>query len=895
MAVISQRIPNFIGGVSTQPDTKKLPGQVKEAINVFPDAAAGLTKRPGFKFLSALSDSNAVAYQTPAFANAKWFYINRDDDEIYIGCIVGNSNFNNADIHIWNAIPDANGNIVKAAVTFEASKSYLTATSPNDYQVLTVQDTSIILNKQVLVSTTQANATEQRVGTVLIQAIEYSATYTVTIDGTDYSFDTYDNDIFDTTNVDASNYNTSPDAFNTKLNANYILTGLKTLIDNAAITGLTVEVGQNCLELKNTSTAFTLSAKGGTSGTSLRSYQDEIDSFINLPSVAKHDRVVKIVNTSSNFDAYYAKFVTNEGSGIGDGYWEETRGPAVSDGFLDSSMPHEIVNTGLNAFTYRKISYTKRLVGDEISNSNPSFVGKKINAVFFNRNRLGFLSGDNVIMSQSGDFFNFYFTSATASIASDPVDLACSSIRPVQLHAALPSASGMLLFSQSQQFVMFSESGNLTPQDSIINGMSNYEMDKNITPVEVGTGVYFLSKTPSFSKIFSYTLQGLSNPPQVLDIGKPVDQYIPSTITNVLSNPQNSVVILYGESDKTIYLYRFYDTGGERQTMQAWFKWQLPGFPLSINIDQDVMYAVLQAGNKYILTKLNISSSTDEVIVTSSDGTTVNPYIDFYSTAQSVTAYNGGSRINLPYDDISGLDPVILVKGSGNNFSNITDSGFTAPVTKQTDSNGTFFFLPGKDLTSQASDVVVGYKFNYDVKLPTIYLQSAPGGQQLDFSGYLVLNRLNFTTTYVANFGLKLKTRGVIGRSYTYTGDGSRTLFKLPFTPNDRNDIVVKVDDVVNTSNTINDDGEINFTSAPANDSTIYVFEDVYYATQSTATYDNYLANDVAIESEYIYTFPVNQRNNNVEISVFNNDPFPISISSMTWEGQYSPRFIRRP
>lgn len=887
MVAITQRINNFLGGVSTQPDTKKLPGQVKDAINVFPDPATGLAKRPGFKFLTNLHDGNGTDYTTPAFDNAKWFYINRDDDEVYIGCVLGNTNPSLANIHIWNATPDSNGNYVKAAVTFESydgtdTKSYLNATTSKDYQILTVQDTSILLNKTFTVTPTTTTAVpDGRIGTVLIEAIEYSATYTIKINGTEYNYQTYNADVF------SSSANTD-----TKLNADTILTGLKSAIDAASITGLTVTKGKNCLEFSSTTT-FTLDAEGGTAGSALRSYQNEIDSFVNLPSVALHDRVVKIVNTNSGFDSYYAKFVSNTGSGISDGYWEETRGPGVASGFNKETMPHELVNTALNTFEFRRITYTERLCGDAVTNSDPSFVNNTINGVFFNRNRLGFLSGENVIMSQSGEFFNFYFTTATASTASDPVDLTCSSIRPLQLHAALPSPAGMLLFSQSQQFVMFSESGNLTPQDSIINGLSNYEMDKNISPVEVGTGVYFVSKTPSFTKVFSYALQGLSNPPQVLDIGKAVDQYIPSSITHVISNAQNSVVVLYGESDKDVYLYRFYETGS-RQSMQAWFKWKLPGLPLSINIEQDVLYAVIQSGSKYFLCTLNLSSSTDEVIVTSSDGKTVNPYIDYYATASSVVSYNGGSRINLPYDDIADLDPVILVKGSGINFANITDSGFTAPVTKETIGGSTFFFLKGKDLSSQASNVVVGYKFNYDVKLPTIYYQQTPDGTRTDYSAYLTLGRLNFATTDVANFGLKFKVRGVRGQSFTFTGDGSKTVFTLPFTPNDRNDIVIKLDGVVNTSNTITHSGQITFTTAPANNSSILVYEDVFYTTESIARYDNYLADDVAIENEFIYTFPVNQRNNNVEIRVFNNDPFPISISSMTWEGQYSPRYIRR-
>ena len=884
MPAITQRITNFLGGVSTQPDTKKLPGQVKEAKNVYPDPALGLTKRPGFKFLDALHDGNGTDYTTPAFANAKWFYINRDDDEVYLGCIVGNTTSSNAAIHIWNATPDNSGNYIKSTVTYGSTgnpKAYLNAVTSKDYELLTVQDTSIVVNKAQTVAALTSTAAATFSGSVIVRAIEYSSTYSVIINGSTYSYQTY--------NADDFSSSTSTD---TRLNADTILTGLKAAIDAANIAGLTVEKGSFCLELTRTS-AFTLDAKGGIGGTALKSFQDEVDVVTDLPSVSKHGRYVTVVNTASTSDTYYAKFVANKGSGIGDGYWEETLKPGISPGLDASTMPHELINTSLNNFTFQQVAYTQRLVGDDKTNSHPSFVGNKINSAFFNNNRLGFLTGENVSMSQSGEFFNFYHVTSSLSTASDPVDLACSSVRPLQLHAALPAVSGMLLFSQNQQFIMYSESGNLTPQDSLINGMSNYEMDKNIPPVEVGTSIYFVSKTPAWSRIFSYTLRGLQSPPQVLDIGKVISQYIPASVTHMVSSPQNSFVCLYGESDKNLYFYRFYDNG-EKQDMQAWFKWTLPGYPLSINVEQDVMYAVIQAGSKYILCSLNISSTPSEAIVTNSTGNSVNPYMDFYATAASVTSLNGGSRINLPFDDISGLDPVILVKGSGINFSNISQSGFTAPVSKVTSGGSTYFYLPGKDLSSQASDVVVGYKFAYDVTLPTIYYQQSPEGNRVDYASYLVLNRLKFSCGEIASFGLKLRVKGVRGDQFTFTGDGSTTTFSLPFTPQDRNDVTVKINDVESTAFTINDTGNIVFSSAPANNSSILAYEDYTFVDEGAADVDYYLADDVAIEGESIYTFPVNQRNKNVEIRIFSNTPFPISLSSMVWEGQYSQRFIRR-
>ena len=941
MAAITQRINNFLGGVSTQPDAKKIPGQVRDAINVYPDPALGLGKRPGIKYLDTLHDgtgtngATGTDYATPALADAHWFFIDRDNDEIYIGCIVGNEDAGttpaDAAIHIWNAIPDADGNYRKSTLTIEGSgtaddvRKYLTAVKSDDYEVLTVQDTSIVVNKNRTVGSLNGVSPTKWSATIQLKKIEYSATYTVEIGSQTASYQTYNADVF-----------TNNAGTDTKLNADTILTGLKTQIDALNINGLTVEKGPTYLEIESSETALgqpgsggtvpavlIIKTKGGVGGDALTHFVDEVDTATDLPKNAKHGRVVKIANTGSAQSTYYAEFKANAGAGaLSDGFWEETLKPGASVGLDNSTMPHELVNTAKDEFTFKRITYTERLVGDDDTNSQPSFVGKEISGAFFNRNRLGFLTGENVSMSQSGEFFNFYNITATASTASDPVDLACSSVRPLQLHAALPSVNGMVLFSQSQQFLMYSESGNLTPQDSLINGMSNYEMDKNIKPVEVGTSIYFISKTPAWSRIFSYTFRGLQNPPQVIDIGKVVTEYIPSSITQLVSSPQNSFVCLFGETDKTVYFYRYYDNG-ETQEMQAWFKWDLPGKPLTINITQDKIYAVLQvdkqsAGGCYFMCSLDITKTPNDAILINSAGTPLNPYMDFYAQATALTAQDGGTKIDLPYDDVKDVDPVIIVKGTEAQQVDIIgqepedgsgdqstasqsgtidgDAGYSAPVERKTDSNGDTYWWVKRDLTSIAtSRIIVGYKFNYDVKLPTLFLQQTPDGRKVDYAGYLGINRLKFSTGEIASFGLKLKVKGVRGRFHEFTYTNSRN-FSLPFKPHDKYDLAVRVNDANTSKFTCNDQGVVTIESTVTmntNDK-VLIYEDYYYVEETAADLDYYEADDVAIPGQAIYTFPVNQRNTNVEIRVFSNLPFPLSLSSMVWEGQYSPRYIRR-
>ena len=122
MAAVTQVVPNFLGGVSKQTDHKKLPGQVRECLNAYPDPTFGLMKRPGFKYIKTLHESTDP--NSPSYATAKWFFIKRDNQETYIGNISGPF------INIWNK------DGVPATVSYPNGTAYLDTTRDN-YDILT--------------------------------------------------------------------------------------------------------------------------------------------------------------------------------------------------------------------------------------------------------------------------------------------------------------------------------------------------------------------------------------------------------------------------------------------------------------------------------------------------------------------------------------------------------------------------------------------------------------------------------------------------------------------------------------------------------------------------------------------------------------------------------------
>lgn len=935
MAAVTQRVSNYLGGVSKQSDDKKLPNQVRECLNGYPDPTFGLTKRPGFKWVANLGTGTT-------YDNCKWFYIHRDNDEKYVGCIKP-AGGGTGDIDIWNATTGA-----ACTVTYgTGAQAYLTGARTN-YDVLTVQDTSIITNNLHTVTAITDPTYNTKARAALVLSGNPVGKYNVQIK-----------------DEDGSNVKTISE-YDSPATATYseLLTELKSRIDGLNVTNLVVTKYDDSLHLVRNSgnTGFKITASGGVSNDKLSVVQDVVDNVSQLPFNSLHDRTVKVVNTDSLYDTYWAKFVAEDGTS-GRGYWAETVDPTVSTGLTDTTMPHELVNTATNTFQFRKIAWTARKVGDNITNPQPSFVGAKIQQCFFHNSRLGFLSKDNVTLSQTQDFYNFYSISAQTQTDSDPVDLSCSAIRPAALHGVIPTTQGLVLFSKSQQFLMSSGSGILTPSTTTIRTISNYEMDTNVDPVDMGTNINFISKTPAYTRVFGMVTRGQDENPQVLDIGRAVNEWVPATIDTFIASPQNQFLAMSSQSDDKIYFYRTY-TDGKEMIMEAWFNWQLMGNVQAMAVDSDEMFAVTKQGNQFTLSVASLSQSPSDAIIVNNDGSRINPCIDLYAPASSV-AWNSVeefSKCYIPWNNVTSLIPVLIIKGSTEGGS-FTESGFTITPEIITNDGNPYFKVLNKDFTSIASDVIVGWKYDLDVILPKTYVRTDQSQKLTDYTAALTVARMKFavglsgvmgfklksigtrqgkkeyiadgTTTvyqwtdsdlnYVDDDQIKVKINNVLTNAYTVdstgalpkitlttasselktlSGNGSTTTFDLTYTPNNLSKVRVKIGGVLQDTSTYQITKQnIIFNSAPPNvvnnilvysADDIVIYLDEWYNLNPTQMADTYLASDIALSDQSVFTIPIHQKADNFQLRVFNDSPFPVSLNSMMWEGNYSPRFYKR-
>lgn len=810
MASITQRVANYLGGVSKQPDSIMLLGQVRDAINAYPDPTFGLIKRAGTKYINKIGDNNQ--YHT-----GKWFDIVRDGQEGYIACLIGN------EFKVWK-LSDG----TPCVVTYAAgSQAYLTGTY-TDYSILTVQDTTIITNKKVAIKKKPDNypvvdKDKTTHATLVVTSAEYSTKYSVTVNGTEKSWVTRN----------ADDLLGATDPAKQTINIDEILTKYKTEI-SSVLTGATITQLKNSLEISST-TPFSFSAKGGNDGLAVNAIIGQADNISQVPADSVNGRILLISNTVKEEDDYYVKFEAENGTS-GKGTWVEWLKPGASEGLDPTTMPHQLVNPSPGVFEFKPIDWEPRLVGDDLSNPHPSFVStyKKdgtvdrsnyIEQTFFYNNRLGFLSGDNVIMSQAGEYFNFYHVTALTQVAADPIDVSCSSVKPGKLHGVQPTAQGLTLFSDRQQFMMSAENGVFTPTTVSIKAISNYEMDSFVDPVDIGTEIVFISKTPSYCRVLSMVTKGQEENPVVTDIGRIVADWIPKDVDLLTASPQNEFFTLTHRDSRYLYLFRSYREA-EETLLSTWVRWEMAGNVKYNFVTQDNMYFVLHIEGSYYLCEADLNQSTDENIFQTSTGTKVDPRLDLwtYSISSDYDRVSGNTKVYIPYKPAPHLTPIVVTVPVAKDS---TRSGFyTTVLSSGTDARGHYYIIDGNYSTS--ARLVVGYLYTFQVDLPTTYYKQE--GKNSDYSATLTVARYKFSVGLSGSMKFLVKAHG-------------------------RSDWEER---------------------APVIDA-------------------NYYYSDGSPLIDYImFTLPIHQKNEHHRVRVLSETPFPTSLISMVWEGNYSPRFYGR-
>jgi len=298
----------------------------------------------------------------------------------------------------------------------------------------------------------------------------------------------------------------------------------------------------------------------------------EVQSSRDLPKTLGFNALVKVIGTNDNaFASYWLQYK--------DGQWRETLGYATQPKILPSTMPHILVRNADDTFTLKEYAeWTNKRVGDEDTNKPPSFTqnGNVIKDIFFFKNRLGFITNRTVIMSEVGEYGNFWRTTVSTVLDSDRIDTTVDTTKAIQLEYATYLEDSLMLFSDKAQFKL--EGGNiLSPKSIQVSQTSAYEINKNIRPLFMNDKLFFAAKRGDYTAMMQYFVSGDGRVSEAIDISSHCETYIPLDVKSLSGSPINNMLFLTAASTpNTIYVYKYLDSGTER-IQSAWFKWTYNG------------------------------------------------------------------------------------------------------------------------------------------------------------------------------------------------------------------------------------------------------------------------------------------------------------------------------
>ena len=709
--LISQSVKNIVSGISQQPPVLRLPEQLEEQINGFSTEASGLQKRPPTQFIKVLE---GVSGATKPLIH----FVERDSTERYIMYFYDNS------LHIF----DLEGNPMEIEIAEDAD--YLKSKNPRaDLKVLTIADYTFILNKNVVVKMTNDKSPDSfntQGALVHVKSGQYGRTYSLIADGKEIAS-------YTTPNGSDPSHVSSIDTHNIAAN----------LYNQAVAKGYSCTLGDTWVHIKGVKK---IESRDGYNNQAMVSLTSTIQKFSLLPSTAPDGYVVKVKSDpDSSTGEYFIRYNAT------DKIWEECVAPNMTTTIDAATMPHVLIRQSDGTFKFQKATWDDREAGDNDSNPEPSFIGLPLNDIFFHKNRLGLLAGENIILSESSSYYNFWMVSATDVVDTDTIDVAVTTTQINNLIYAVPFNEELYCFSSHSQFVLRSDT-TLSPKNCALIEVTGFDSTPNCRPVASGKNLYFATERAEYTNIKEYySVENVSDIKNAQDISSHCPNYIPNGVHKITSNTNENILLVQTEGEPSslfVYKYLFLN---EQRVQASWSKWTFKGEVLGVFFIASTCYIIIDYFGLHTLEKMQFTYDT----------------IDYEDEPYRVYLDSKKLLKNATYNEANEDTTIDVLKEYGN--SNIPDG--TMGVV---DNQGVYQIIDvsnGKAILSgdwTNKPVYIGFIYNFKATLSTLYLHStsSSGTTNAILNGRLQLRYLHINYDNTGGFNVIVKNHR--GKEYSY-------------------------------------------------------------------------------------------------------------------------------
>lgn len=709
MPLVSTSIPNLLNGVSQQPASLRQVTQGETQTNALSSVIDGLIKRPPTEHLAKVKT-------TPVSA-AAIHVIDRGVNQRHILVIETDAYAASYTITMFDTegnsvdVKDGSGTVISGTTQTSSYAAYLGAPNAGtDLEFLTVADYTFILNNKQTVY--------MEGGTVpgtLITSSKYQGFEDLPVEDS-------------THHVGDGNTTRFPVGF--KFHDTTDLT--------VKVNGTTYGSLSYVLEDDNKTIAF-FSAPP----------EHATVVFALDPPVGD---IIEVIGDEGNaFDSFYVKSVSKSA-------YEETVKPGIKYKLQASTLPMAltpVLGAGnvVTHFVLDWITWDDRTVGDLDSAPDPSFVGSSISNMFFYKNRLGFLSNENVIFSSAGDFFRFFPKTVTTVLDDGPIDVSASHTKVSILKHAIPFNESLTIFSDSTQF-RIENAGNLTPKTISIIPTTDFENDAAVAPVGAGNYLYFSSKKGEYSSVREYYIQAETVITDALEVTAHVPKYIPKNLVKLATSSNEDILVGLSSEDRSkLYIYKWFSDGTQK-LQSSWSTWEMPtgSSVLDIAIIENKLYLVISRSDGVHLEYVDLQHLDD---------TDVGFCVRLDRKVSLTGSYSSGTGLTtwtLPYT-LSPTIPVSVIKAGG--WSDRIGANITAtrPTSTTVAATGDYSEAP----------VLLGLPYTMTYEFSTQHVREKDGSQSVQ-SGRLQLRTMRVNYEDSGYFKIEVAPFARNTYEYEYTG-----------------------------------------------------------------------------------------------------------------------------
>lgn len=280
---------------------------------------------------------------------------------------------------------------------------------------------------------------------------------------------------------------------------------------------------------------------------------------------------------------------------------------------------------------------------------------RKINDIFFFKNRLGFLTNDSVVFSEADEYFNFFRTTTQSLLDSAPIDVGISHTQISVLKFAQAFQQKLMIFSPKTQFVL--RGGDLlTPKTVTISPVTEYDVSDSIRPLALSSYIYFNFKRNNFEGVLEYTVDNNTETYNAAEITEQVNKYIPNNIIRMEGSAAENMIVVQSDADyKKLYLYKYFWQGREK-IQSAWMTFSFTREVRSFYFIEATLYVItsdavgtyiekIPMENNLVETDRNYSILLDSR-VSSSDSTYISS-VAYTRSGGSGLTFNGTTHFDV--------------------------------------------------------------------------------------------------------------------------------------------------------------------------------------------------------------------------------------------------------